>query len=421
MEGLRRMMRPASYAAEGPAGLHRHPFAVAKADKIVKGRKLSVIEEDSSNTRHESISNVVSHTNEDQQPPKKTKLTLKPVSTLARTDENSLFLTQPGYGSEPPISPIPLPPGVICIDSETEVTYGQDIVTFVRIRELAFHRVILEGYTNVHKLSRNKLVNWLVEVLHHFKTTQETCYHAINLVDRVLTLWKDIPLEKIQLVGITCVLIASKLEEYYMTEISELLRCTRNSYRSSEVLKMERAIYRCIGFNCYGEEPMIFLQRFIFAAFREGDKMFKELCTFLLDTLLTDLEKWTNLASLKAAAAVYAALHIPISDDKNFQIDSNENPWTPTLKYYSRYDEMELTPLAKSMLNSMAVVCQDIVALENQERSSEDLDDLTNGVRVKYLSRSRHRALLTHPAMTRANACKALRRLLPRQTGTGPA
>ena len=67
------------------------------------------------------------------------------------------------------------------------------------------------------------------------------------------------------------------------------LRCTQNSYRVSEVLRMERAIYRCIAFNCYGEEPMIFLQRFIFAAFREGDRMFKELCTFLVDTLVSNL------------------------------------------------------------------------------------------------------------------------------------
>lgn len=412
MEGLRKLIMPGSYA-EGPSGVHRH-IGAAKADRIIKGRKLSVVDEDSTHTRHESTGTTLPNVNGAPQPSKKTKLTLKPVSTLARSDENSLFLSKPGFGSEPPISPIPLPPGVICIDSETEVTYGQDIITFVRQKENAFHRVILQGYTNVHKSSRNTLVNWLIEVLHHFKTTQETCYHAINLVDRVLTYWKDIPLEKLQLLGITCVLIASKLEEYYMTEIAELIRCTQNSYRVSEVLRMERAVYRCIAFNCYGEEPMIFIQRFIFAAFREGDRMFTELCTFLLDTLITDFEKWTNLASLKAAAAVYAALHIPISDDKKFRIDSEETPWTPTLKYYSRYEEMELIPLAKSMLNSMAIVCQDIVTLENKERSSEDLDDLTNGVRVKYLSRSRHRGLLTHPAMTRSNACKALRRMLPR-------
>ena len=39
MEGLKKLMRPGSYA-EGPLGLHRHPLAAAKADKIVKGRKV---------------------------------------------------------------------------------------------------------------------------------------------------------------------------------------------------------------------------------------------------------------------------------------------------------------------------------------------------------------------------------------------
>jgi len=76
---------------------------------------------------------------------------------------------------------------------------------------------------------------------------------------------------------------------------------------------MERAVYRCIAFNCYGEEPMIFIQRFIFAAFREGDRMFTELCTFLLDTLVSNCIKKYHFKTVSISYEIKLKIYLHLS------------------------------------------------------------------------------------------------------------
>jgi len=65
---------------------------------------------------------------------------------------------------------------------------------------------------------RGILVDWLVEVHLKFKLVPETLYLTINLIDRYLekntVMW-----EKLQLVGVTAMLLASKYEEIYAPEV----------------------------------------------------------------------------------------------------------------------------------------------------------------------------------------------------------
>jgi hypothetical protein len=54
-----------------------------------------------------------------------------------------------------------------------------------------------------------------------------------------------------------------------------------------------------------------------------------------------DLYQWTgHVTSLKVAAAVYAALHIPISGDS--ETGNPDQVWTPTLRYYTTYGEKDV-------------------------------------------------------------------------------
>ena len=67
---------------------------------------------------------------------------------------------------------------------------------------------------------------------------------------------------------------------------------------------------------------------------------------------VVDLYAWNgHLASLKAAAAVYAALLIPISNNDQCELvppirKVREDPWTPTLKYYTAYEVNDLVTIA---------------------------------------------------------------------------
>jgi hypothetical protein len=53
---------------------------------------------------------------------------------------------------------------------------------------------------------------------------------------------------------------------------------------------MERAIYRRICFEVICEEPVTFMDRFIGAAERSDDAVFREICFFMMDTIVGRVE-----------------------------------------------------------------------------------------------------------------------------------
>lgn len=75
---------------------------------------------------------------------------------------------------------------------------------------------------------RSTLVSWLLQVHSQFKLLPETLYLTVNLIDRTLSL-KLISLSKLQLVGITALLIASKYEEILSPSVQDLVYMTDNS------------------------------------------------------------------------------------------------------------------------------------------------------------------------------------------------
>ena len=75
-----------------------------------------------------------------------------PISSLARL-KNPQFLDRPEEGVEPPISPVPLPPGVVCIDNfdDGNLVNGPDIIAYLRHREIHFKKSVFSGnFLNAH-------------------------------------------------------------------------------------------------------------------------------------------------------------------------------------------------------------------------------------------------------------------------------
>lgn len=58
------------------------------------------------------------------------------------------------------------------------------------------------------------LLDWLIEVCEVYKLHRETYYLAMDYIDRYLSLHTDVPKNQLQLIGITCLFIASKVYIY---------------------------------------------------------------------------------------------------------------------------------------------------------------------------------------------------------------
>jgi hypothetical protein len=69
------------------------------------------------------------------------------------------------------------------------------------------------------------LVDWLIEVHLKFKLKSETLFLTVNLIDRFLERQK-VSRNKLQLVGVTAMMIASKYEEIYPPQIGDFAYIT---------------------------------------------------------------------------------------------------------------------------------------------------------------------------------------------------
>jgi cyclin A len=114
--------------------------------------------------------------------------------------------------------------------------YIEDIYTYLRREELR-HRpreVYMDEQQGINQTMRGILVDWLVEVAEEYKLAADTLFLAVNLIDRFLS--KE-PCERcmLQLVGVTCMLIAAKFEEIYAPQVDDFCYITDNTYTHAQV------------------------------------------------------------------------------------------------------------------------------------------------------------------------------------------
>jgi len=273
-----------------------------------------------------------------------------------------------------------LPDNVVNIEVEDGLyEYSKEIVEYLFKFEMStvVPRDFLDDGCSVTHNMRSILVDWLIQVQHHLKLCQETLYLGVGILDQVLYR-RDVDPDKLQLVGVTSLLVASKLEEYYPVDIKKLLHLTENSYTRAEVTQMERVLLDVLEFQVYLPSPQVFLLRNTRACFRLEDPEFLKTCQYLLDAHLAHSSHPCSSPSLLAAAAVFSASVL-------YSLSANTSPlepnsiWTPTLVHYTTYELLVVVPIGLEMVEQVL----------DATLSSSKL----TGAFVKYKSYSQHQRL----------------------------
>ena len=101
---------------------------------------------------------------------------------------------------------------------------------------------------DINEKMRSILIDWLIEVHLKFKLVPESLYLTVNLIDRFLEI-EQVNRQKLQLVGVTAMLIACKYEEIYPPIVKDFVYITDNAYTKEEILDMERKILQTLDFN----------------------------------------------------------------------------------------------------------------------------------------------------------------------------
>jgi hypothetical protein len=107
---------------------------------------------------------------------------------------------------------------------------------------------------------RGILVDWLLEVHTRFRLLPETLFLAVNIIDRFLTA-KVVQLDRLQLVGVTAMFIASKYEEVLSPHVQNFRHVADDGFSEEEILSAERFVLQALNYDLSYPNPMNFLRR----------------------------------------------------------------------------------------------------------------------------------------------------------------
>jgi G2/mitotic-specific cyclin 2 len=149
---------------------------------------------------------------------------------------------------------------------------------------------------------RGILVDWLIEVHAKFRLLPETLFLSVNLIDRFLSA-RIVIVERVQLIGITALLIASKYEEVMSPSIEAFIYISDGGYTEDEILKAERYLLKVVGFDLSYPNPMNFLRRISKAD--DYDIHTRTIAKYLIEISLVDDRFLRYTPSLVAAAGMF--------------------------------------------------------------------------------------------------------------------
>ncbi|KAI4280407.1 MAG: hypothetical protein L6R38_004502 [Xanthoria sp. 2 TBL-2021] len=184
---------------------------------------------------------------------------------------------------------------------------------------------------------RGVLVDWLIEVHARFHLLPETIFLAINIIDRFLST-RVVELEKLQLVGITAMFIASKYEEVLSPHVQNFKHVADDGFSEEEILKAERFVLAALKYDLSYPNPMNFLRRISKAD--NYNIQTRTLGKYLLEISLLDHRFMKYPPSQIAAGSMYLA-----------RLILEQGEWDATIAHYAGYTEAEIEPVFKLMVD----------------------------------------------------------------------
>ncbi|OLN92869.1 G2/mitotic-specific cyclin-B [Colletotrichum chlorophyti] len=255
-------------------------------------------------------------------------------------------LPEPDVGAKAPASVFP--PGVTDLDQEDlddplmVAEYANEI--FEYLRDLECNSIpnpnYMEHQDDLEWKTRGILVDWLIEVHTRFHLLPETLFLAINIIDRFLS-EKVVQLDRLQLVGITAMFIASKYEEVLSPHVANFRHVADDGFSEAEILSAERFVLGTLNYDLSYPNPMNFLRRISKAD--NYDIQCRTIGKYLMEISLLDHRFMAYRPSHVAAGAMYLA-----------RLILDRGDWNDTIAFYAGYDEEEIEPVVRLMVDYLA-------------------------------------------------------------------
>jgi len=168
-------------------------------------------------------------------------------------------------------------------------------------------KIYMEEQMDINSKMRNILVDWLVEVHMKFRLVPETLYLCVNMIDRYCEKVHNIRRSKLQLVGVTSLLLACKYEEIYPPEVRDCVYITDQAYDRDEVLEMEQNILNKLEWKISVPTAYPFLHRFL--SLCKASRLESTAANYYLERVLQEHDMLQYRPSMLSAAAVLIAVN----------------------------------------------------------------------------------------------------------------
>lgn len=101
----------------------------------------------------------------------------------------------------------------------------------------------------INNRMRAIVVNWLIEVHNRFKLLPDTLFLSVILFDRYMSLIHSIEKKRLQLIGVTCLLLACKYEEIFSPEVRDFVCILDHSYEREDLMAQENEVMKLLKFE----------------------------------------------------------------------------------------------------------------------------------------------------------------------------
>ncbi|CAF0875347.1 unnamed protein product [Adineta ricciae] len=262
----------------------------------------------------------------------------RPILTATRSikkllkenhDENQMLIS-PLVTTINKANVVPIQKQPVCQENKTREQLEQELFELPDYRQSIFEHLkavehvyapkmnFMEHQSDINCAMRTILVDWLIEVADEYKLNDETLFLCIQYIDRFLST-VNVTRSKLQLLGTTCMYVASKYEEMYPPALEEFSFITDNTYETKHILRMEQILMKMLNFSISGPTYYTFMQYYLTClkpstSMNEHDNEYKclslltnYLCTLVL---LQDRPFSSYRSSLTAAACLFYANRI---------------------------------------------------------------------------------------------------------------
>ncbi|KAI3763011.1 hypothetical protein L1987_53459 [Smallanthus sonchifolius] len=225
-------------------------------------------------------------------------------------------------------------------DPQMYEAYASDIYEYLRNMEIEVKRRPLANYIekvqkDVSVNMRGVLVDWLVEVAEEYKLLPDTLYLTVSYIDRFLSV-NVLNRQRLQLLGVSSMLIASKYEEISPPHTEDFCYITDNTYTKQEVVKMEADVLKTLKFEMGNPTVKTFLRRFTRVAQEDYDTpnlQLEFLSYYLAELSLLEYNCIKFLPSMVAASVTFLS---------RFMLKPESHPWNLALEQLYEYKSSDL-------------------------------------------------------------------------------